>query len=232
VQLTEVSITGVRSAVITLQAPDTAMRILLFPMLHLGSAGYYQSVTTHLADCDLIVAEGIVGRSVIAGALMLAYRLPARRRRLALTVQNIEYAGLGIPVIRPDMTARQFREGWRSVPLLHRLAIWCLVPPFALSFALLGTRRTLSRHVGTEDLPDPVEARTRQVLPQVTELILDHRDAMLADCLVSIYNAHRDEAFDVAVVYGAGHMPAITRELNRRFGYRPRTAEWLTVFDF
>jgi hypothetical protein len=58
------------------------------------------------------------------------------------------------------------------------------------------------------------------------------RDTLLADCLASIYNAHRDETFDVAVVYGAGHMPAITRELNRRFGYRPRRAEWLTVFDF
>jgi hypothetical protein len=33
-------------------------------------------------------------------------------------------------------------------------------------------------------------------------------------------------------VYGAAHMPAVTRELLRRYGYRPRTAEWLTVFGF
>ena len=37
---------------------------------------------------------------------------------------------------------------------------------------------------------------------------------------------------DVAVVLEAGHMPAVTRELYRQFGYRPRSAEWLTVFDF
>lgn len=231
-QLIEVSLTGVRSAVITLRAPDTTMRIVLFPMLHLGSADYYRSVRARLAGCDLIVAEGIAGRSVTTAALTLAYRIPARRRHLALTVQDIDYARLGIPVIRPDMSARQFREGWRSVPFLHRLAVWCLVPPFALSYALLGTRRTLSRYLGTEDLPDPVQARTRQVLPQLTELILDHRDALLADCLASIHDAHRDETFEVAVVYGAGHMPAVSRELNRRFRYRPRTAEWLTVFDF
>jgi hypothetical protein len=31
---------------------------------------------------------------------------------------------------------------------------------------------------------------------------------------------------------GTGHMPAVTRELDRQFGYRPRSAEWLTVVGF
>jgi hypothetical protein len=231
-QLVEVSMTGVRSAAITLKAPDTAMRIILFPMLHLGSASYYRSVNARLANCDLIVAEGVAGRSVIGWAISLAYRLPARRRRLALIVQTIDYASLGVPVVRPDMTARQFRERWRSVPLLQRLAVWCLVPPFALSFALLGTRRTLSRHVGAEDLPDPMEMQARQLMPQFHELLLDHRDRLLTDCLASIYEARHAEEIDVAVVYGAGHMAAVTRELFRRYHYRPRTADWLTVLDF
>ncbi len=87
-QLIEVSLTGVRSAVITLQSPATAMRIILFPMVHLGSPDYYRSVTARLAGCDLIVAEGISGKSVTAWALTLAYRLPARSHRLALTVQD------------------------------------------------------------------------------------------------------------------------------------------------
>src|SRR5215469_1514428 len=231
-QIIEVSMSGVRAAAITLKAPDTAMRIILFPMLHLGSASYYQSVTARLADCDLIVAEGIAGTSVTAWARTLAYRLPARNRRLALTVQGIDYADLGIPVIRPDMTARQFREGWRSVPVLHRLAIWCLIPLFALSFALVGTRRTLIRHLGTEDLPNPAEAQARQLLPQFHEVLLDHRDRLLTDCLASIHDQRHSEDIDVAVVYGAGHMQAVTHDLFRRYGYRPRTAEWLTVADF
>jgi len=231
-QLIEVSVTGVRAAAITLKAPDTAMRIILFPMLHIGSAGYYHSVTARLTNCDLIVTEGISGASVTAWALTLAYRIPAHNRRLGLNVQSVDYAGLGIPVVRPDMTARQFRASWRSVPLLHRLAIWFLVPPFAVSFALLGTRRTLSRYLSTEDLPDPVEAQARQLSPQLHEALLDHRDRLLTHCLASIHEARRSDDIDVAVVYGAAHMPAVTHELLRRYGYRPRTAEWLTVVDF
>jgi len=231
-QLIEVSVTGVRSAVITLRSAGTPMRVILVPMIHLGSPGYYRSVTARLAGCDLIVAEGVSGRSVVASALTLAYRLPARSRRLGLTVQDIDYASLGIPIVRPDVTARQFRERWRSVPALQRLAVWCLVPPFALAFALLGTRRTLSRYLALDDLPTPLEDQARQMIPQLTELLLDHRDGLLVDCLASIHQAHQSESIDVAVVYGAEHMRAVAHELLRRYGYRPREAEWLNVFDF
>jgi hypothetical protein len=231
-QLIEVSVTGVRSAVITLESAAAPMRIVLFPMLHLGTPEFYRSVTARLATSGLIVAEGVSGKSAAAAALTLAYRLPARRRRLGLTVQNIDYASLGVPVIRPDLTGAQFSAGWRSVPWLQRTAAWCLVPPFALAFALLGTRRTLGRYLESGDLPTHLDGAVRQALPELTGLIVDRRDALLVDCLVSLHEAHQGERLDVAVVYGAGHMPAVTRELLRRFGYRPRTAEWLTVFDF
>jgi hypothetical protein len=231
-QLIEVSVTGVRSAVITLRSARTPMRIILFPMIHLGTRDFYRSVAARLAGCDLIVAEGIAGRSVTAWALTLAYRLPARSRRLALTVQDIDYASLGVPVVRPDITGRQFSKRWRSVPWLQRLAVWCLVPPYALAFAVLGTRRTLGRFVASDDMPSHLDDQVRQAVPEMTDVIVDHRDALLVDSLAAIHQARQAESIDVAVVYGAGHMPAVTSELFRRYGYRPRTAEWLTAFDY
>lgn len=232
-QIIEVSATGVRSAVITLQSAATPMRIVLFPMIHLGTPDFYQSVTARLRHCRVLVAEGVAGRSIASLTLALAYRLPARSRRLALTIQQIDYASLGIPVIWPDMTAKQLRKGWRSVPSAQRIAVWCLAPPFALALWLLGTRRVIARHLGSkDDLPTHQEDHARQVTRELTELILDHRDALLMHCLASIHEARQTEKIDVAVVYGADHMPAIAHELLRRYGYRPRTAEWLTVFDY
>jgi pheromone shutdown protein TraB len=81
-------------------------------------------------------------------------------------------------------------------------------------------------------LPTYLEIQARQATPELTEVLLDHRDTCLVDCLASVHQARQTETIDVAVVYGADHMPAVTHELLRRFGYRPRTAEWLTVFDF
>jgi hypothetical protein len=231
-QIVEVSVTGVRSAVITLQRDQSPMRFILFPMIHLGTPAFYQAVTSRLRDTQLIVAEGVAGRSVVTNALTLSYRLPARRRRLNLVVQRIDYLGLGVPVIRPDITARQLRRRWRAVPALQRMAVWCLIPPFAIAVWLFGTRRVMGRYLGLDDLPASKAQPERDIAGELVELIVDHRDALLIDALVSIHEARSTEPIAVAVVYGAGHMPAVVRALLARYGYRPRAADWLTVFDF
>jgi hypothetical protein len=232
VQLVEVSVTGVRSAVVTLRAPGRPQRILLFPMLHLGAPGFYADVTARLARCAVVVAEGIRERSLITRAVTISYRLPGRRSRLGLVVQEINYSGLETQVIRPDMTGRQLRAGWRAVPLVQRAAVLAMAPIVGATFWLLGTRRMLARYAAVEDLPGAAEVIMRERTEALTDLLLDRRDALLAAALDEILEQRRDEALDIAVVYGAAHMPALTRYLLARYGFRPREAEWLTVFDF
>jgi hypothetical protein len=70
--------------------------------------------------------------------------------------------------MRPDLSVKQFRRGWRSIPAVQRIVVWCLVPPIAIALWLFGTRHVVAR---------------------------------------------------------------VAHELLRRYGYGPRTAEWLTVFD-
>jgi pheromone shutdown protein TraB len=177
------------------------------------------------------VAEG-VGWSPITRALTLAYRLPGRSRRLDLVVQSIDYAALGIPVIRPDLTARQLRRRWRAIPVLQRLAVWGPFPPVALAIRAFGTRRFLARHLSRDDLPTPEDHIERSVAGGLIHLIVDHRDELLIEALASIHEERCAEPVTVAVVYGAGHVAAVVRALLARYGYRPRSAEWLTVFDF
>jgi hypothetical protein len=232
VQLIEVSVTGVRSAVVTLRAPDRPQRILLFPMLHLGAPSFYADVTARLGRCAVVLAEGIRERSLITQALTISYRLPGRRSRLGLVVQEINYSGLEAQVIRPDMTGRQLRAGWRTVPVMHRVVVLAVAPIMGALFWLLGTRRMLARYAVAEDLPDAAETMIRDRAQALTELLLDRRDALLAAALDELLEQRRDEVIDIAVVYGAAHMPAVTRCLAASYGFRPRSAEWLTVFDF
>lgn len=231
-QIIEVSVTGVRSAVITLRRGPTPMQFVLVPMIHLGTAAFYAEVKARLRDGQLIVAEGVSGRSVLTWALTLSYRLPGRSRRLNLVVQDDGYADCGVPVIRPDITARQFARRWRSVPAIHRMMVWVAIPLVALAERVVGTRRLMSRHVALTDLPTLLDHEARQRLPQLMDVLVDHRDGLLLDALGAIHEQHSAEPIRVAVVYGAGHMPAVVQGLWNRYGYRPRTAEWLTVFGF
>ena len=63
------------------------------------------------------------------------------------------------------------------------------------------------------------------------ELLIDDRDALLVRALETIHQQRSQEPIRVAVVYGAGHMPAVVRSL-ARYGYRASSAEWLTVFGY
>ena len=217
---------------ITLRRRESPLVFVLFPMLHLGTDAFYQEVDERLRHCEVVVAEGVGGRSVIIAALTLAYRLPGRRRRLGLVKQHIDLAGLGVPVIRPDMTAGEFRQGWRAVPVLQRTVVVCLAPAVAVAFWLVGTRRMLARYANLDDLPDQIQSQVRDQAGELEDLLVDRRDGLLVSALDTIHGEHRTEPMTVAVVYGAGHMPAVVHHLAGRYGYRPREAQWLTVFDF
>jgi hypothetical protein len=231
-QLLEVNSFGVRSAVVRLQRPQTPMRFVLFPMLHLGSADFYQEVATRLHGCQLVVAEGIRGRSTAAWALTRAYRLLRHSQRLGLVVQELDLGGLGVPLVGPDMSAAEFGQRWRQLAVVPRLQVWCLVPVFAAGMALFGSRRFLARELGSlDDLPAR-EEWVPEGFKTLEGLILDERDRLLLDALASIHEQRCHEPIAVAVVYGAQHMLAVVQSLSARFGYRPVGADWLEVFKF
>jgi len=232
-QIIETSVIGVRSAVITFRRPETPMQIVLFPMLHLGTRGFYKAVAARLRDCQLVVAEGIRGRSGTVSLLTMSYRLLGRSRRLGLVVQELHLEALSVPVIRPDMTGNELDSRWRKeVSRLHRLLIIPAVPVFAVGMLMFGTRRVLGRYLALDDLPTREQEMADAAFEDVDKLIVHDRDVLLIDTLTSIHKERCTEAIKVAVVYGAGHMPAVAAVLVARLGYHARSAEWLTVFDY
>jgi hypothetical protein len=60
-------------------------------------------------------------------------------------------------------------------------------------------------------------------------LVLGDRDALLVAALSRLHEERAGEPIDIAVVYGAAHMPGVVRGLNTVYGYRPTAGDWLTV---
>jgi hypothetical protein len=231
-QIIEVSSFGVRSAVVTLERPQSPLRFVLFPMVHLGSVAFYREVAVRLRECQLVVAEGIRGRTASVMALTMAYRLLRHSRRLGLVVQELDLGGLGVPVVGPDMTAAEFKQRWGQSAVVPRLLVWCLVPVFAAGMTLFGSRRFLARALGSlDDLP-ALDERVPEGFEDLDKLIVDERDRLLLDALTAVHEQRCHEPIVVAVVYGAGHVRAVVHGLSGRFGYRAVRAEWLDVFEF
>jgi hypothetical protein len=237
VQIIEVTDLAVRSAVIRLRRRETPMQFVLYPMIHMAAPGFYSAVTKRLKRADVVVVEGVGGggqrSSVLLGALTLSYTVLRFNRRAKLVKQDIDYSTLGMPVLRPDVSLEEFRTSWRRVPPCQRLLLWCVLP-FVIVVRLLGGTRTIwSRAMEQNDLPSPEEedADLAGHFAEVDAVVLGERDARLLAALYQLHEERKDEDIAVAVVYGAGHVPAIVRGLNDRYGYRPRSADWLTVTD-
>ena len=232
-QIIEVTGLGVRSAVIRLRRRDTALQFVLYPMIHMARHGFYRDVTKRLRKAHLIVVEGVHGgrTSPLFLALTLSYRVLRLNRRAQLVEQDIDYKALGVPVIRPDVSADEFRDDWRRVPIWDRVIMWLALPVVILVRLVGGTSAIWTRAVALEDLPTPEEEVMAEAMPEMNEAFLDRRDRRLLAALYALHDQRCDEAIEVAVVYGAGHVPAIVRGLADTYGYKPRSADWLIVAD-
>ncbi|MEQ7128482.1 hypothetical protein ABN034_28660 [Actinopolymorpha sp. B11F2] len=218
---------GLRSAVIELRRPGTPLRFVLFPMVHLGEPSFYTSVMDRLRDCDLIVAEGLRGRSRSGSLLTLSYRL-VRRGRLGLMKQHLDLGSLGRPVLRPDMTGQEFDAGWRTVPLLTRLLLMLTLPVFILYVFAFGSRARLAQQLALEDDHGLGGSEGDE---DIDAILGDARDRLLIDALAKIHEDRGTEPITVAVVYGAQHMIPVVQVMSARFGYVPCAGEWLIVFQ-
>ena len=235
---------GVRSAVHTFGRASTPLRFVVFPMVHLADAAFYEQVEARLEDCDLVVAEGVTGSSARLRALTATYRWLQPSRRLGLAVQDsprmsgarpsagvsFGAAELDPPVINPDISAAELDRSWRrKVPRLTSLAVWLLIPLYAVGMRLFGTRRFIAKSLAMDDIPSPKDALMSDQAHDIIDVLVNERDKPLLKALASIHQERSQEPISVAVVYGARHVPAVVTALHA-LGYRHRTAEWLTVF--
>jgi hypothetical protein len=230
VQIVEANDHWVRVAELRLQRPDTPMRFVLYPMLHIGSPDFYREVNRRLRSAEVIVTEG-VGENRYVRGLTRGYRSLGDDARLGLMVQHLDYAATGAEVIRPDMSAAQFEARWRTVPLRQRSLTWLAAGMVQAGGRLMGGDRLLREIVAgssLEDLPTNEELQLLDVMPDIDRVLLDERDALVVQSLKALYERRSAEPITVAVVYGAMHMRAIATGL-RALGYRVRSGDWLTA---
>ncbi|MEB8342360.1 hypothetical protein [Streptomyces endophyticus] len=228
-QIIEVTGYAIRSAVITLRRRGTPMEFVVFPMLHVASPAFYAQVRLRLRTCDLVVMEGIRGKSAVVSTLTLAYRFAPRRSRNGLQLQRGDLLlPESVPVLRPDVTAAEAVADLKTLPRWTYLLMLLAAPVMGLVFALRGPRAFLDEDLAVDDLPTTARAEMLADHP-IGHAMSDHRDLRLLDALDGIHAEHHAEPLRVAVVYGAGHVPAIVAGLRGRHGYRPWGAEWLTV---
>jgi hypothetical protein len=222
---------NVRSAVYCLKKDGSALEFLIFPMIHVGSAEFYDEISRRLASCDLILAEGVKSRR--ANLITLSYRIVKHVRRMELVTQQ---DGMCVDTFRAkilnvDIDGAAFDERWSSLPIRLRMQFFILVPVFVVYLFLCGTRETLANNIALDDLPSPEEILSdNEDLEAFDSLIVDERDRILIEHVANL-EAQQNEAKRIGILYGARHMRNTMRFLMQKLNYRVAKAEWVKIFD-
>jgi hypothetical protein len=159
-------------------------------------------------------------------AYLTASRLSLQRRGGRLVHQDIDYHALGVPIVWPD---GEFLPGRRRrLPLWGWLDLVLMVPFLTVAMAVGGRNWLLRRNYEVSDDSQP---QMRSSFMQ--RAMHDDRDKLLVSTVSRIYEERNDQQIDVAIAYGAAHMPVVIQTLIGRLGYRPeRGGEWILAIDF
>jgi hypothetical protein len=230
VQFIESNVFGVRAALYSFTRTVGPPTILLFPMIHIGSSDYYSQVHKKLDECDIILFEGL--RTFRARVLALSYRIVARRRRLGLVAQDASLLrGIRGKLIHADIAPGEFNDNWSQIPWYIRFAILLVAPLYGTYNFVTATKESIGKKLKSEDLPSAEDIVRGDFAPALDRAILTSRDAKLIAAIDSVI-ASANASTTVGIVYGAGHMKAVTAALTGRHHYRVNRSEWITVFDY
>ena len=221
-QVTEMSDLGFRTSVTVFQRPAGGLRWVVIPTIHMGHADYYWAIWQRLRSCQAVVAEIWDGPSSTGMAYANAMRLARQRASRDLVPQDIDYGALGVPVIFPDEHLAPQADPDRRMSREERLIATVMTPILALHMALTGDGDWLAN--------DSLEIHDHTEVPRTASDI--EREELLLGVLREIDGEFDAEDMEVAVVFGALHIPTVVRELTAA-GYQVLPgAQWLTAIDY
>ena len=204
-------------------------RFLIIPMVHIGDQSFYEDVSRRLDECQTIIFEGVPGfRSRL---LTQAYRITVKRRSLGLVLQRdaIRMNRFKAHKIHGDITSEGFAAQWRTLPWLQQIGVLILAPIYGCWTYLVASRDSLARGKSTDSLSNAYALRESDSAVDIRDVLLTKRDELIVSCIDDYIRNCEDNNETAAILFGAGHMPAIVSHLMHKHCYSAKKSEWVSV---
>lgn len=229
--------------------------IALVGVVHIGSEEYYDRLQQILECYEVVLYEGIGDVSKrenetfslqreLAKALGLEYQLDkidyqrSNFRNADLTIEEILAAFRHIESphhILPQSLGRE-RFNW-IVDFMNGTGLHGKVAKLLLSIISNNPQlQAITRLVFIEVLGNLPEDLTliREIDPGLGEamnVIINYRNEYVIKQIQRFINSKQKRINQIAVFYGAGHMPLLERRICEELGYKPISRRYLTAFE-
>ena len=228
VQILESTVLGLRAARLRFRDPEAGHEVTILPMVHIGEEAFYARVHREALAHKTVLYEGV--RSPRTRVLTASYRW-LDHERLGLVVQPpLSEEETEIRLVHADISTEEMTRLWKAMPFWLRFLVGLGAPLYGLYMRFAATRESIAKGMGKDMLKtsDQILEEGDEFQP-MRDMVMTARDAKLARTLFKEIDAS-DGPADIAIIYGAGHAPALIRELTSR-GFRPQKTEWMTVFS-
>lgn len=225
-QILENSLFGLRAARITFVAPERDIKVILFPVIHVAEPEFYETVYETAYASDLVLTEGI--NTGVTRRLTRSYRYMASKDN-GLVLQSQAKPKPSEKTRHADLTPEEFIALWQGVPLWLRGVATVISPIIGLKNRWFLNRAALSKKLEMDDLADRDFVMSWHELTAPFEnAVLHARDAHLLSVLRDEV-AKAADGTNIAIIYGAAHMPAVIAALPG-MGFVWQKSAWMTVF--
>lgn len=228
-QFLESSYVGLRSAIHELESTEVSPKFLVIPTVHIGDKSFYDEVSSRLSRCHTIIHEGVPGfRSRL---LTQAYRITTKKQSLNLARQRdeIRLDDHDARKIHADVSSDGFAANWRNLPWLQQIGLTILAPSYGVWTYLFASRKSIAKGRSTDSLSNAYALRKDDSAVAIRDVFVTKRDEFIVSCIDKYLEENRSNTEVAAILFGAGHMPAIVSHLSEKHGYSSKKAEWISV---
>lgn len=198
----------------------------IFPMVHVADRAYFREVAREADAQDLVLKEG-VGAAAGRTANRSHRIATAGHRELAAQSRSMDESK-GSHWINADMAPDRFGRHWRKLPLLRRMLFHILLPVLSVFLRLPAARRWMIDGLADAGLSD--DKSIDEIFGAgFHELVVKRRDQALIDTCAFVIETWDDG--EVAVVWGAAHIPPLVMALLGTHGYRITSRRWITALS-
>lgn len=230
------------TSLVTFVSQDGSQRVTLVGAIHIGEAGYYKTLNEKFTQFDAVLFEMVgdgdprpASAKESRGIVGSVQRLSAEMMGLEFQIGSINYNAENF--VHGDMSATEFKDAMKKRG--DGLLVW-----YARSVGYGNAQRS---ETSAEDLrnlmdlivsPDKSKALRRMSAENMADiksttkpvegkngssLIRDRNDKALKVLREQLDSGKKN----VAIFYGAAHLPDFAQKLQEDFGMKPEKIEWI-----
>lgn len=228
---------------------DGEISVTIIGAVHLGEEAYYKELNEHFKDFEVVLYEVVAeegtrpaksGKS--SGVIGTVQRQMAAVLQLKFQLEEINYSPENM--VHADMTPAEFQEAMENrnenfLKLYLRSVGYSLaaqnlaelkgeVKPIPVHELLFGKNRSLTlKRIMAEEMGN-LENSILPIEGKDGSAILTDRNAKVLKILREQLDAGKK---NIAIFYGAAHLPDFARNLESEFQLKPGKARWLKAWD-